>query len=92
MGKIRVSKQKIRVSKPCHILNYCPYGPLVEQFPLEHTGKSCTVFQHDCPVWSVSEDVMDTSEKAPFIEIWTERQGNGFRMKRTEITGTRRKR
>jgi len=91
MQEVRMMK-KIRVSKPCHILDYCPYGRLVEQFPLENGGKSCTEFGHDCPVYTVSENVVDSSGKAPFIEVWLEPAGNGFRVKRSEIQGTRRKR
>lgn len=43
--------------KPCRILEYCPYGPLVEQFPLpdEDNERSCSVFGHECPVFYVAE-------------------------------------
>jgi hypothetical protein len=47
---------KIKVSKPCHKLGYCPYGVLVEEFPLKDKNKkSCKVFGHDCPVFYVAE-------------------------------------
>jgi len=50
------------LEKPCHKLGFCPYGVLVEKFPLhpERKGKlkeiECEVFGHDCPVFYLSED------------------------------------
>ena len=44
--------------KPCHVLKYCPYGPLVEEYPLREKRDpkySCTVFGHDCPVFYQKE-------------------------------------
>lgn len=47
------------LEKPCIKLGYCPYGQLVEEFPLrdEYTKLSCAFengaviqFGHDCPV------------------------------------------
>jgi len=40
------------LDKPCHKLDYCPYGQLVEEFPLQDKrGElSCELFGHDCPV------------------------------------------
>ena len=45
------------LEKPCRILGYCPYGQLVEEFPLSGSKLSCTSengaiiqFGHDCPV------------------------------------------
>jgi len=49
------------LEKPCIKLGYCPYGQLVEEFPLhpngEYTKLSCALenesiiqFGHDCPV------------------------------------------
>lgn len=39
--------------KPCHRLGWCPYGKLVEEFPLREqiSEISCKVFQHDCPIF-----------------------------------------
>lgn len=40
--------------KPCHALDFCPYGALVEEFPLKEVRDesiSCKVFGHDCPVF-----------------------------------------
>lgn len=55
-----------KVVKPCHILKACPYGALVEQFPLldeytEETGlERCSVFGHQCPYnYVANERVMD---------------------------------
>jgi len=42
--------------KPCKVLKYCPYGSLVESFPLKKKPikRSCGVFSHDCPVFSMA--------------------------------------
>lgn len=52
------------VCKPCWELKYCPYGPLVEKFPLPEprTHRSCRVFGHECPVFKVSEPFTETKE------------------------------
>jgi hypothetical protein len=53
------------VCKPCWELKYCPYGPLVEDFPLKHPAdpeRSCRIFGHDCPVFSVAEPLTETRE------------------------------
>jgi len=54
------------VSKPCKILKYCPYGPLVEQFPLRpgpmhhqvrrEEDMACRIFGHQCPVFYTAEE------------------------------------
>jgi len=52
------------VDKPCRKLGYCPYGALVEQFPLLR-GRSfvtCSVFGHNCPVYTAAEPFQDQSE------------------------------
>ena len=39
------------IAKPCKKLGYCPYGQLVEEFPLHSKSKlSCPTYGHDCPV------------------------------------------
>lgn len=48
------------VVHPCRVLGFCPYGSLVEQFPLPDEGKEdesnvCSVFGHICPVHRVAE-------------------------------------
>lgn len=59
--KIKKSNIIIRIDKPCHKLGYCPYGPLVEHFPLKEkrTKNSCSVFGHECPVFYVAEGFID---------------------------------
>jgi hypothetical protein len=49
------------LEKPCHILDYCPYGPLVEDFPLlrKKDKMSCSVFGHQCPVFYSAESFVD---------------------------------
>lgn len=48
-------------TKPCLKLNYCPYGPLVEQYPILKTRnrRSCTIFGHQCPVFYASENLKE---------------------------------
>ena len=63
------------IEKPCIKLQYCPYGQLVEEFPLhrEDTKLSCNnenthgfmQFGHDCPVHYHAEFVPTEKELAP---------------------------
>ncbi len=52
------------VCKPCWELKYCPYGPLVEEFPVPEftTHRSCRIFGHECPVFTVPEPLTETKE------------------------------
>lgn len=52
------------VCKPCWELKYCPYGPLVEEFPNPEvdTHRSCRIFGHECPVFTVAEPLTETKE------------------------------
>jgi len=44
-------------------IKYCPYGPLVEQFPLDPPDeRSCRIFGHHCPVFYVAEPFTETKE------------------------------
>jgi len=62
--KINWSKRVKAVCKPCWELKYCPYGPVIEEFPLKSSrdSKSCRVFGHDCPVFYVAEPFTETKE------------------------------
>ncbi len=54
--------QRIQI-QPCNQLGYCPYGYLVEFFPLEERDEySCEIFGHDCPVYYLAEGFMDDDE------------------------------
>ncbi len=58
-------KRRVRaVCKPCWELKYCPYGPLVEEFPLPEKDdeRSCRIFGHHCPVFYVAEPLTETRE------------------------------
>lgn len=46
-------------AKPCGKLGYCPYGSLVEQFPLPSPGdqRGCDRFGHLCPVFIAAERI-----------------------------------
>lgn len=48
-----------KAEKPCHKLGWCPYGQLVEEFPLVHGKFSCKVFGHDCPVFYHKENLKE---------------------------------
>lgn len=51
--------------KPCRVLSYCPYGPLVEEMPLPNDDddpRSCSIFGHVCPVFHCAEPFIDEGE------------------------------
>jgi hypothetical protein len=62
--KINWAQRVKAVCKPCWELKYCPYGPLVERFPLHEarTHRSCRIFGHECPVFKVAEPFTETKE------------------------------
>jgi len=62
--KINWKKRVKAVCKPCWELKYCPYGPVVEDFPIKEKidEKSCRIFGHDCPVFFVAEPLTETKE------------------------------
>lgn len=63
-SKINWENRVKAVCKPCWELKYCPYGPLVEEFPLpeEPTSRSCRIFGHECPVFFVAEPLTETRQ------------------------------
>lgn len=62
--EIQWKKRAKAVCKPCWEIKYCPYGPLIEEFPLKEAPdeKSCRIFGHDCPVFCVAEPLTETKE------------------------------
>jgi hypothetical protein len=62
--RVNWKKRVKAVCKPCWEVKYCPYGPLVERFPLrqERDSRSCRIFGHDCPVFHVAEPLTETKE------------------------------
>ena len=56
VGKYWLNVTKViepNMAKPCSKLMYCPYGGLVEEYPLREpktSELSCPIFGHDCPV------------------------------------------
>lgn len=48
-----------KASMPCKKLRYCPYGPLVEQYPLLQKPNihSCKIYGHQCPVYYAKEKI-----------------------------------
>lgn len=63
--KSRVKNGKINaICKPCWELNYCPYGSLVEDFPInDHEDYTCRIFGHTCPVFIVAEPFTETRKQ-----------------------------
>lgn len=57
-------KKAKAVCKPCWEIKYCPYGSLVEDFPIAELTdeKRCLIFGHQCPVFSVAEPFTETKE------------------------------
>ena len=49
----------IEIERPCKYCGYCPYGQLVEEFPIERGRFACPVFGHDCPVYYHAEPFVD---------------------------------
>jgi hypothetical protein len=49
--------------KPCHLLGWCPYGALVECFMVRNLDSkfTCMVYDHDCPVFYVSQQISERS-------------------------------
>ena len=51
------------IYRPCWEIKYCPYGPLVEDFPLDRSPEyGCKIFGHICPVFKVAEPFTETTE------------------------------
>jgi hypothetical protein len=64
-GKVNLLQKPKALCKPCWELKYCPYGVLVEGFPIPHdpsNPKGCRIFGHECPVFHVAESVSETKE------------------------------
>ena len=72
-NKVRIHKAD-EIEKPCHECGFCPYGGLVEEYPLHpeydhekvnlnevnlNTGFNCLVFGHDCPVFYQGEFITE---------------------------------
>lgn len=62
--KNRMEGDLIRaICKPCWELKYCPYGSLVESFPLSDDEEyDCSIFGHQCPVFRIAEPFTETKE------------------------------
>ncbi|MFX1469822.1 MAG: hypothetical protein ACFFB8_14290 [Promethearchaeota archaeon] len=47
--------------KPCHRLGWCPYGKLIEEFPVREQidDYSCKVFHHNCPIFYLVEYISE---------------------------------
>ena len=55
-----VIKRNLTKIRPCHKCGYCPYGGIVEEFPLKMKSKlSCKTFGHDCPMYYNAEEITE---------------------------------
>lgn len=47
--------------KPCHKLKYCPYGQLVEEYPIKKKRNkfACKTFGHNCPMYYQAENITE---------------------------------
>ena len=61
INKEKVITNNLDKEKPCHKLGYCPYGAIVEMFPLKIKSNklSCKTFGHDCPMYYNAEDITE---------------------------------
>ena len=64
----RILKDNINKTKPCNILGWCPYGQLVEEFPLDNLkvkGKevNCRLFGHHCPMFYHAENLSEGKKR-----------------------------
>ena len=69
----KIIKSNLKKTKPCHILGWCPYGCIVEEFSLdelnvEGTKLNCVVFGHHCPMFYHAEDLGEFGEKRINVE------------------------
>lgn len=64
MSKYLNNTEKIwkNVVKPCKFTGYCPYGSLVEEFPLEDGKERCEIFGHHCPAFYHAEPLGEEGE------------------------------
>jgi len=57
-----IVKENLEKEKPCHKLGWCPYGTIVELFPIRKKRDkkiSCKTFGHDCPMFYNAEDISE---------------------------------
>jgi len=55
-----------RVCKPCWELKYCPYGPLVEDFPLPRITRNDAIVHNDFLKKQLETDAYDAERKRAF--------------------------
>lgn len=55
--------EPIEFNKPCHDTGFCPYGQIVEMFPIKRTRDqySCAIFGHNCPAFYMAEPHAETA-------------------------------
>ena len=72
-------KWLLKDNKPCHFLSFCPYGQLVEEFPLtEKPSKyNCKVFGHNCPVFYHAEPMSEVKVKGKWVGYIPEKKKEG---------------
>ncbi len=65
-GKNGEFEEPVKFDKPCHSCGYCPFGSVVEMFPIKRTRDqySCTVFGHNCPAFYMAEPMAESKEES----------------------------
>lgn len=71
-NKVPIWKHIVR---PCHLCKFCPYGGIVEMFPLQGSedrrgDMSCEVFGHDCPAYYNAETIREDSNQKKDYRNW----------------------
>ena len=57
-----MEKRYTKIIKPCRLTLYCPYGQLVEEYPIsDEEDIKCKIFGHDCPAFYLSEPFAEDS-------------------------------
>jgi len=77
---IKLLKENLNKTKPCHILGWCPYGCIVEEFSLDEeeidgVKINCNLFGHHCPMYYNAEDVSEERKDEVMQKIMKARGG-----------------
>lgn len=72
-------KHTSELSKPCWELNYCPYGPVVEDFPILPTTRKNAIDHNNYLKDCIKTGILGSGEKLdPQRKKWFEEQINSF--------------
>lgn len=56
-----ILNNNLRKKRPCYACGYCPYGQMIELFPItkKEGTYSCKVFGHNCPMYYHAENITE---------------------------------